>query len=126
MALTRNKGIEGETIACEYMKSKGYYILKRNYTCSFGEVDIIAKQSETLVFVEVKNRYGDKYGEPVESVTPHKISQIVRVAENFINRYRSVNLDIRFDIIEISYGEVVNHIENAFTANDGNFRRYHW
>ena len=114
MALTRSKGIEGETVACEYLKDKGYVIVKRNYKRPYGEVDIIARNTTTLVFVEVKNRYGNKFGDPIESVTPRKITQIVRVAENFTNHFRTSNFEVRFDIIEVSFGEVVNHIENAF------------
>ena len=126
MALTRSKGIEGETVACEYLKDKGYVIVKRNYKRPYGEVDIIARNTTTLVFVEVKNRYGNKFGDPIESVTPRKITQIVRVAENFTNHFRTANFEVRFDIIEVNFGEVVNHIENAFSANDGNIRKYHW
>ncbi len=123
---TRRRGIEGEVAAKEFLIAEGYNITECNYSVSFGEIDIIARKDKTVIFVEVKNRYGTEYGEPIESVTPYKISKIARVAEYYMTVKRLNGLDARFDVITVKNGEVEEHIKNAFTASDGNYRRKHW
>ena len=122
----RSEGIEGENMACDYMRSHGLEIVERNYSCALGEVDIVAKDGEYLVFCEVKARKSARYGYGVESVTPQKITQIVRTADWYIKSKRLFSVPVRFDIASVDLtGEEVEYIPNAFTRNDAG-RRNRW
>ena len=114
---TKTLGEKGENIAAAFLKKKGYNILFRNYKCSFGEIDIIAKHKKILSFIEVKTRSTKKYGLPQEAVTPAKQTKISRVALEFVQRYKMDNRAARFDVVSVQYlnaGYEVNLIENAF------------
>ena len=111
---TRKSGIEGENIAVEYLKKQGYQILERNFSTKIGELDIIAKDKDTIVFVEVKTRENTKFGQPIESITPQKVRNIIRTAQWYLSAKRKYNSPCRFDVIEVLRGEV-KHVENAFT-----------
>ena len=114
---TKTLGEKGENIAAAFLKKKGYNILSRNYKCSFGEIDIIAKHKKILSFIEVKTRSTKKYGPPQEAVTPAKQTKISRVALEFVQRYKMDNRAARFDVVSVQYlndGYEVDLIENAF------------
>ena len=114
---TKTLGKKGEDIAAAFLKKKGYKLLFRNYKCSFGEIDIIAKHKKILSFIEVKTRSTKKYGLPQESVTPAKQAKISRVALEFVQRYKMDNRAARFDVISVQYlndGYEIDLIENAF------------
>lgn len=109
------KGRLGEEIATQYLKSKGAHIIENNYKIKIGEIDIIAKLDNELVFVEVKARSNLNYGYPSEAVNYKKIHKITNVAKYYILKNRLNNMDIRFDVIEIYLkNKEVNHIVNAF------------
>jgi len=74
-------GNKGETLACEYLERKGYKILARNYRSKWGEVDVIAKEKDIVVFVEVKTKTSDAFGEPWEMVNHWKVEQVKRMGE---------------------------------------------
>ncbi len=109
----RKEGVIGEALAQRYLKKKGYKIVECNYKNSIGEIDIIAKQKDSYIFVEVKARSSYAYGNPCEAVTPYKQNKIRRVAEIYINQHRLFDAPCRFDVVEV-LGEEINHIENAF------------
>jgi len=114
---TKTLGEKGEDIAAAFLEKKGYNILFRNYKCSFGEIDIIAKHKKILSFIEVKTRSTKKYGLPQEAVTPAKQTKISRVALEFVQRYKMDNRAARFDVVSVQYlndGYEVDLIENAF------------
>jgi len=114
---TKTLGKKGEDIAAAFLEKKGYNILFRNYKCSFGEIDIIAKHKKTLSFIEVKTRSTKKYGLPQEAVTPAKQAKISRVALEFVQRYKMDNRAARFDVVSVQSlndGYEVDLIENAF------------
>lgn len=114
---TKTLGKKGEDIAAAFLKKKGYNILFRNYKCSFGEIDIIAKHKKILSFIEVKTRSTKKYGLPQEAVTPAKQAKISRVALEFVQRYKMDNRAARFDVVSVQSlndGYEVDLIENAF------------
>jgi len=114
---TKTLGEKGEDIAAVFLEKKGYNILFRNYKCSFGEIDIIAKHKKILSFIEVKTRSTKKYGLPQEAVTAVKQTKISRVALEFIQRYKMENRAARFDVVSVQYfndGYEVDLIENAF------------
>ncbi len=109
------KGGSGEQLAAAYLKRKGYEIIATNFKTNIGEIDIVAAYDGCLVFVEVKARMSDKYGEPSEAVTVYKQRKISQVASQFITKYRYFDCDVRFDIIEVRMDiKEINHIENAF------------
>jgi len=110
-------GDKGEDEAVKHLVSKGYKILKRNYSCKFGEIDIIAKQNNDIVFVEVKTRKNNFFGEPQEAVDHRKLERINMAMDCFLNYYKiEDDYNLRIDVIEIVFyddGEfTVNHIED--------------
>jgi putative endonuclease len=118
---TKQFGDEGEEIAVELLKEKGYEIIERNYRYGKGEIDIIAKDPETnfTVFVEVKSRKNLEFGDPVYAVTKNKIKQIKRMAELYLYDKEIDEIDCRFDVITVllrgKQKPVIEHYVNAFT-----------
>lgn len=116
---TKEIGALGETAAENYLRSKGYNIVDKNFTLRTAEIDIIAEKGECTVFIEVKTRKNNIYGEPSQYVDYRKQNKIRRAALAFV---RSEEFEMRFDVIEVfykmEYGDFVvtkiNHIENAF------------
>ena len=109
------KGKIGENIAKKYLISLGMTIICSNYRTKFGEIDIIAKLENKIIFVEVKSRMSKDYGLACEAVDYKKIGKITSVAKYYISTNNLKNYEIRFDVIEIYFiEEKINHIENAF------------
>ncbi len=105
-------GKDGEEKACNYLKSKKYKILEKNYRCLYGEIDIIAKYNNTLVIIEVKYRKSAKFGKGYEAVNYTKQQKIIKTLQYYINE-KNVKMPVRFDVISIDNNEIT-HIENAF------------
>ena len=112
----RRVGDTGEEIAVKYLETHGYTIIKRNYYSRYGEIDVIAAKGEYIVFVEVKYRKNNLYGEPSLAVDYRKQEKLKKTALQYVSENEAEDKDLRFDIIEITgIGEVaINHIENAF------------
>ena len=111
------KGKKGEDIACGYLRRHGYRILNRNYKTDIGEIDIVATDENTLIFVEVKSRTSDGFGSPSEAVNYFKRNKINQVASQYIKKFMLFGVDVRFDVIEVYLSDnSVNHIENAFDS----------
>ena len=108
----RRLGFWGESKAAAYLKKQGYEVLKRNFKCPFGEVDIIAQKGDVVAFVEVKTRTSDLFGAPNEAVDS-KRQQRYKNCVRFYFANREIDCTVRFDIIEVTKAGV-NHIENAF------------
>lgn len=107
-------GNTGEDIATKYLEKQGYIILERNFYCKQGEIDIIAKDKNEVVFVEVKSRSDIGYGLPSEAVTKQKIKHLCKTARYFLYKNKMFNEFIRFDVVEIliKSGKFnVNHIK---------------
>lgn len=98
---TREKGILGEDLAARHLKKSGYKVLERNWKHKAGEIDIIAKEGETLVFVEVKLRGSDEFGSPAQAVNFRKMSRISKAAGYYIASKYGVEIPMRFDIVEV-------------------------
>lgn len=98
----RKTGAEYEQAAGTYLEASGYEILEYNYRCSFGEIDIIAKEKEYLVFCEVKYRKSLQKGSPLEAVTAAKQKRISRVAGHYVVSRGLTDLPCRFDVIGIT------------------------
>jgi len=109
-------GQKGEEIAVAHLQSKGYEILELNWFSDHLEIDIIARDGNELVIVEVKARSSNSYEHPVEAVSNKKIRFLVNAAEAYIQEKNS-NLDTRFDVISIvfyGHGFEVEHFKDAF------------
>jgi len=113
-------GEEGEQLALELLREKGYEIIEKNYRFGKGEIDIIALDPETkyTVFVEVKTRNNLEYGEPEYAITLNKIKQLRRMAQAYLFDKDIRERDCRFDVIAILFRQkekpLINHYINAF------------
>lgn len=110
-------GKEGEKLAVQLARDRGLSILAINYTFKKGEIDIIAKDNDELVFIEVKTRNSSYFGEPYLAVNRSKQRQIIKVANHFIQE-KGIDQEIRFDVVSIilnGTSRKVDYIENAFT-----------
>jgi putative endonuclease len=94
-------GPTGERIAAKYLRRHGHRILMRNYRCPAGEIDLVAAQGDTLVFVEVKTRSSDDLAMPEDAVDAAKRRQILRAARYFLAQMKAQHLPIRFDVVAI-------------------------
>lgn len=98
-------GNHGEHLACQYLKKQGYKILERNYRIRGGEIDIVAKENKTLVFVEVKTRWSHEYGLPVESMTPWKIKALLKPARFYVQKINWGDREYRLDFIGVDFAD---------------------
>ncbi len=116
------KGREGEEIAREFLKGKGFRLIESNYSNVLGEIDLIMTDKDWLVFVEVKLKIGDKYGSPEEMINKNKLSKIKRVAESFLVLEKEVAKNFekyRIDAVCIVLNEdktvrTIKHYENLY------------
>ena len=110
----RETGSHYERLAGAYLEQEGYEILEYNYRCKTGEIDIIAKEGHTLVFVEVKYRKDDKKGYPAQAVDQRKQQKIRKSAMIYLKKnHLSFEQPIRFDVVEI-LGKKIRVIKHAF------------
>ena len=113
-------GAFGEDAACRYLKGEGYKIVGRNYSCRFGEIDIIARDRRYVVFAEVKLRRDASHGEAAEFVTPAKQRRVLAAAQLWLQQ-NPTDLQPRFDVIEVYAPQgletkkpQINHLEDAY------------
>lgn len=113
-------GIWGEEKAAAFLRRRGYRIVEQNYSCRFGEIDIIARKGEMICFVEVKTRKNRDFAEAREFVTASKQRRIISTAQLWMLE-RNVELQPRFDVMEVYAPNgasllhlQINHIEDAF------------
>ena len=110
-------GKQGESVAVRYLKKQGYKIIEQNYRSKVGEIDIIAREKRTLVFVEVKIRSSRSFGSPKWAVTPKKQKTISMAALYYLKITEQTHADARFDVVSILVeGEdtQVELVRNAF------------
>ena len=111
-------GRRGEIIARKFLQNRGYSIIEENYHSRYGEIDIIARDGEIVVFVEVKLRKNANFAQAREFVTYKKQEKIIKTADIWLSENQN-DYQLRFDVIEVYTGlaskkTLVNHIENAF------------
>lgn len=110
-------GAWGEDLALRYLMRRGYTLVERNYRTRRGEIDLILRKEDTLIFVEVKLRRGTGFGDPLEAVTPRKQATLRYLAERYLAD-REPDFDtVRFDVVGILAGRdglLVRHVEDAF------------
>ena len=111
-------GRRGEEAAVRWLKRRGFRVVERGYRRLRGEIDIIARDGETLVFIEVKTRAGSAFGSPEESVTPGKASQIRKIAQAYLVDRGLGDPPCRFDVLAVEAGVdgalTIRHIPDAF------------
>jgi len=115
---TDNKslGPQGENIAVNYLQTKGFRIMQRNYKTPLGEADIVARDRDLVVFVEVKTRSSSLFGEPFEAVNERKRNKLKKIAM-YYQKQQGKESAVRFDVVSIKQradGYEVNHIIDAF------------
>ena len=112
----------GEELACAALQRRGYAIIARRYRTRCGEIDVVARDGETIVFVEVKAKAGHTCGTAREAVTPRKRRQIISMATHYLARHRVGADAVRFDVVAVTavpgQEPLVEVIQNAFTLND--------
>lgn len=119
---SQDMGRAGEKAACRYLKKQGYKILECNYQRAaakiIGELDIIARQGDTIIFAEVKTRRNEDFGLPCEFVTRAKQQRMIHTAYTYIAEHK-LDANYRFDIVEVLHDgkkvQTLRHIPNAFT-----------
>ena len=94
-------GISGENLACDALTRQGYAILARRYRTRAGEIDIVARDGETLVFVEVKTRTSERFGPPAEAVTERKKRRVVSMARWYLTEFELHGCLCRFDVVSV-------------------------
>ena len=114
----RDLGCFGEDTAAEYLEARGLSVIARNFRSRFGEIDIIAKDGDTIVFVEVKTRSGRRFGQAIEQITRGKQRKIIKTAREYLRRSGFPGSSARFDELatDIISGEekVIEHVKGAF------------
>lgn len=114
----RERGIRGERYAADFLADRGYDLLARNWRCRYGEIDLIATDQETVVFVEVKTRGGYDFGGPWEAVTPAKQNRIRRLASIWLAERQGSWVPVRFDVVgvmlEAGIPPSITHLEGVF------------
>jgi len=116
-ASRKQLGIRGETLAVDFLKKKNYRIIRTNYRCLFGEIDIIALKKNVLSFIEVKTRASGRFGTPQEAIHERKQRTIARAALAFLQQHRLEDTPARFDVVTVQLtpqGPHIELIENAF------------
>lgn len=115
-AFNKQTGNFGENKAADFLKEKGYEILERNFSNKFGEIDIIARDKNVLVFVEVKTKRGEIFGSPEEMINPKKLWKIRNMANLYMRRN---DLACRIDVVAVVLGDDnsvvrLTHYENVY------------
>ena len=117
--LNKAIGDYAEKIACDFLSKNHYNIIERNFRNHLGEIDIICRSNNLIIFCEVKSRYTNSFGSPMESVTYYKQKQIIKLSQIYLLCKKYHNYNVRYDIIEIIFNNTnasfkLNHIKDAF------------
>jgi putative endonuclease len=110
-----------ENLASRELVSRGYQILQRRFRTQFGEIDIVARDGGTLVFVEVRARAGEDYGSAEDSITARKIWKMTRMAQEYVMGHGLDDVDCRFDVVAVDWSgaePVLTLYQSAFDASD--------
>lgn len=119
-----SRGKRGEELAAEYLETKGFQIIARNWRSSLTrhEIDLIARDGNCIVFVEVKTARTTDFGDPITWITPRKQAAIIKAAQAYLAGWQSPDVDFRFDAIAISPASTaktptIEHVRGAFTCD---------
>lgn len=117
MNLKQNLGRYGEDRAAIYLQDRGYVVIDRNWRSRAGEIDLVAREGDRLVFVEVKTRNGSGYGHPFEAITQDKVGRMRRVVADWCSAKQVAGVKVRLDAISvlITGGRVfIEHLKEVF------------
>lgn len=114
----RTLGRWGESVAATHLEAKGYQLIERNWRCRWGEIDLVLRQGETLVFVEVKTRRGRDFGTPEEGITARKAQKLLQIGQQYVAERELDDVDWRIDMVAVELdksGKLLRceHLENA-------------
>lgn len=116
----RDLGKRGEARAAAYLRHRGFRILETNYRCRLGEIDLVAVEGGTVVFVEVKSKRGLDRGRPEEMITPAKRRRLTLLARAYLQSRGWMKRPARFDVVAVEWGDApagsLRHYRNAFPA----------
>jgi putative endonuclease len=117
----KSLGRRGEAAAAKHLKKQGYKIVARGDRLPGGELDLVAVDGRTVVFVEVKTRQSDQMGLPVEAVDGAKQRRLTRLAVTFLKRHNLLGYPARFDVVALTWPDdcrrpAIEHVKNAFDA----------
>jgi putative endonuclease len=119
MSTTSDLGVHGERIATAYLTDAGLRVLDRNWRCREGELDIVAREGDALVFCEVKTRRGAGFGHPAEAVTPEKQRRLRVLAQRWLAAHDEHARDLRFDVVGVvvrpALPALLTHLRGAFS-----------
>jgi putative endonuclease len=112
-------GARGERIAAAYLTDAGLRVIDRNWRCRDGELDLVAREADAIVFCEVKTRRGSGFGHPVEAVTPAKQRRLRTLAQRWLAAHDEHAPDLRFDVVGVllrpDRPALVTHLRGAFS-----------
>lgn len=117
------KGVDAESAALAFLRKEGLELLERNYRCRMGEIDLVMKEDETLVFVEVRQRSNMDFGGARESITTGKKERILKAARHYLSRFDFIP-ECRFDAVLLDGEGGMEWIRGAFREQDGRARRF--
>ena len=111
-------GTWGEGLACRFLEDQGYSILATNYRCAYGEVDIVARDGEELVFVEVRTRRSESFGTAEESLSAAKVRRLVATCQDYLQRSAEEDTGWRLDLVCVYLGpgrqsQRIEHLRHA-------------
>lgn len=110
------KGRQAETAACHYLQQHGLILITKNFRCRLGEIDLIMRDQDTLVFIEVRYRHRSDYGSSAESINLSKRKKLLRTAEYYLLQQQLVDrVPCRFDVLAISHHTQIEWIKDAFS-----------
>jgi len=114
--MTKELGREGEGLVAKYLINKGYEILERNFATKLGEIDIIARQVNEIVFVEVKTKRDGSFSDPWVNVNKTKMAKIWRVGQVFLKKNKLEDEPVRIDVVSVVFGgnREIEHFENVW------------
>ncbi len=114
------QGRKAEQRACEFLQQRGLILIETNYRCRYGEIDLVMRDGQQLVFVEVRYRGSSAFGGPVESIDHRKQAKLIATASHYLLSKRQLN-DARFDIVGITKSYRINWIANAIELDQESF-----
>ena len=110
---TRQKGRQAEDLACSYLAARGLDLLHRNYQTRAGEIDLIMRDGDIIVFVEVRSRQSAAAMHPVETIDQRKLRRIIDTGRSYLQRECGVD-QCRFDVVLVTHGREIEWLQNAF------------
>lgn len=116
----KEAGHRAEEAACAYLQGLGYAVIVRNWRCRTGEIDLISRDGETLVFVEVRSRTApSRYGTAIEAINSRKCRQVRETAQVYLHMNGSFGISVRFDVVAVTFGKdgsigEMKHVPGAF------------